>query len=129
MGGALDEEQLGVAGAAGYRLLEESTGHRPGVHPHPTRSLGQLTDTPAIVFGPRLDILEWNPLAARLLRDFASVPEAGRNYARMVFTDPVMREIYSEWEDVARTCREVLKMEAVPTPLIQLSRLSWANCP
>ncbi|WP_233580890.1 MmyB family transcriptional regulator [Streptomyces triticirhizae] len=27
-----------------------------------------------------------------------------------------MREIYSEWEDVARTCVEVLRMEAGVSP-------------
>jgi transcriptional regulator with XRE-family HTH domain len=89
---------------------------RPRVHPHLTRLLGQLTDTPAIVFGPRLDILAWNPLAARLLCDFGAVPEARRNYVRMVFTDPAMREIYPAWEDVARTCVEVLRMEAGTSP-------------
>jgi transcriptional regulator with XRE-family HTH domain len=89
---------------------------RPEVHPHLARLLGQLTDTPAIVFGPRLDILAWNPLAARLLCDFGRVPEAERNYVRMVFTDPVMREVYPEWEDVARTCVEVLRMEAGVSP-------------
>ncbi|QLJ01667.1 helix-turn-helix transcriptional regulator [Streptomyces sp. NEAU-sy36] len=89
---------------------------RPQVHPHLTRLLGQLTGTPAIVFGPRLDVLAWNPLAAELLCDFAAVPESERNYIRMVFTDPVMRDIYPEWEDVARTCVEVLRMEAGTNP-------------
>ncbi|MGW7413840.1 helix-turn-helix domain-containing protein [Streptomyces sp. NPDC054863] len=89
---------------------------RPKVHAHLTRLLGQLTDTPAIVFGPRLDILAWNPLAAELLCDFSVVPEPERNYVRMIFTDPVMREIYPEWEDVARTCVEVLRMEAGTNP-------------
>jgi transcriptional regulator with XRE-family HTH domain len=89
---------------------------RPTVHPHLLRLLAQLTDTPAIVFGPRLDILAWNPLAAALLCDFAAVPEKERNYVRMVFTDSVMREIYPEWEDVARTCVEVLRMEAGTNP-------------
>ncbi|CAL9637280.1 hypothetical protein SUDANB19_06216 [Streptomyces sp. enrichment culture] len=78
--------------------------------------LAQLTGTPAIVFGPRLDILAWNPLAAELLCDFAAVPEPERNYVRMVFTDPVMRDIYPDWEDVARTCVEVLRMEAGTNP-------------
>ncbi|WP_330260563.1 helix-turn-helix domain-containing protein [Streptomyces murinus] len=89
---------------------------RPAVHPHLARLLGQLSDTPAIVFGPRLDILAWNPLAAELLCDFAAVPESERNYVRMVFTDPMMRDIYPEWEDVARTCVEVLRMEAGTNP-------------
>ncbi|MFH8259772.1 helix-turn-helix domain-containing protein [Streptomyces roseolus] len=103
------------AARAGHRKTPRRT-PRPQVHPHLTRLLGQLAGTPAIVFGPRLDILAWNPLAARLLCDFAAVPESERNYVRMVFTDPVMREIYPEWEDVARTCVEVLRMEAGTNP-------------
>ncbi|ROQ67163.1 helix-turn-helix protein [Streptomyces sp. 840.1] len=106
---------MGQAARSGPRRTPRRPA-RPRVHPHLSRLLGQLTDTPAIVFGPRLDILAWNPLAARLLCDFAAVPEPERNYIRMVFTDPVMREIYAEWEDVARTCVEVLRMEAGTHP-------------
>lgn len=109
------EGLVGQAARSGRRKAPRRPA-RPRLHPHLARLLGQLTDTPAIVFGPRLDILAWNPLAARLLRDFASVPEAERNYVRMVFSDPVMREIYPEWEDVARTCVEVLRMEAGVNP-------------
>ncbi|KUL52561.1 XRE family transcriptional regulator [Streptomyces sp. NRRL F-4489] len=104
------------AARAGHRKAAPRRAARPKVHPHLARLLGQLTETPAIVFGPRLDILAWSPLAARLLCDFAAVPEAERNYVRMVFTDPVMREIYPDWEDVARTCVEVLRMEAGTHP-------------
>lgn len=103
------------AGGTGRRRSSRRPS-RPTVHPHLVRLLAKLADTPAIVFGPRLDILAWNPLAAALLCDFAAVPEAERNYVRMVFTDPVMREIYPEWEDVARTCVEVLRMEAGTNP-------------
>lgn len=103
------------AARAGHRKTPRRS-PRPKVHPHLTRLLGQLTGTPAIVFGPRLDILAWNALAAQLLCDFSAVPEPERNYVRMVFTDPVMRDIYPDWEDVARTCVEVLRMEAGTNP-------------
>lgn len=89
---------------------------RPAVHPHLARLMGELHGTPALVFGPRLDILAWNDLAAALLHDFAAVPDRQRNYVRMVFTDPAMREIYPDWDDVARTCVEVLRMEAGTNP-------------
>lgn len=86
------------------------------MHPHLFRLLSQLDGMPAIVFGPRLDILGWNGAAAALLLDFGAVPEAERNYVRMVFTHPVMRERYPDWDDVARTCVEVLRMEAGTNP-------------
>ncbi|NEC17359.1 transcriptional regulator, partial [Streptomyces parvus] len=110
------EGLIDQAARAGNRPTAPRRRTRPTVHPHLARLLGQLTDTPALVFGPRLDILAWNPLVAALLCDFAAVPVAERNYVRMVFTDPVMREIYPDWEDVARTCVEVLRMEAGTHP-------------
>lgn len=103
------------AAATGHNRPPRRSG-LPRVHPHLARLLSQLSTTPAIVFGPRLDILAWNDLAAELLCDFAEVPEPQRNYVRMVFTDPRMREIYREWDDVARTCVEVLRMEAGTNP-------------
>jgi len=110
------EGLVGQAAQAGRRPVARRRTSKPRLHPHLARLMGQLHGTPALVFGPRLDILAWNRLAAALLHDFATVPEGQRNYVRMVFTDPVMREIYPDWEDVARTCVEVLRMEAGTNP-------------
>ena len=44
------------------------------VRPAMRRLLDQLTQTPAIVLGRRMDILAWNPMAAALYTDFAQVP-------------------------------------------------------
>lgn len=101
------------------RLAERRTParRRPKlVRPQIQRLLDQLTDTPAMVFGPHLDILGWNDLASTLLTDFAAIPAAQRNYVRMVFTDPAMRELYPEWESVARTCVSILRMDAAANP-------------
>jgi len=46
--------------------------------------LQQLPHTPALAFGPFLDILAWNQLAAALLVDFAEVPPERRNYVRLL---------------------------------------------
>ncbi|MFT4081218.1 MAG: helix-turn-helix domain-containing protein [Nocardioides sp.] len=110
------EALVGQAAQAGRRPGSRRRRPRPRVHPHLVRLMGQLVETPALVFGPRLDILAWNRLAATLLHDFAAVPERERNYVRMVFTDPAMRAVYPDWEDVARTCVEVLRMEAGTNP-------------
>jgi hypothetical protein len=45
------------------------------VRPQLQQLLDQLTESPAIVQGRRLDILAWNPLAAALVTDFAAIPE------------------------------------------------------
>lgn len=86
------------------------------VRPQLARLLAQLDHMPALVFGPYLDILAWNDLAAALLTDFAQVPERQRNYVRLVFTDPAVRALYPEWEQVARTSVAVLRMNAADNP-------------
>ena len=106
----------GLVGLAGKRAGVRRRAPRPKVHPHLARLMDQLDSTPALVFGPRLDILAWNRLSALLLVDFGTVPESERNYIRMVFTDPAMQSLYPDWEDVARTCVEVLRMEAGTNP-------------
>ncbi|MER5495617.1 helix-turn-helix transcriptional regulator [Streptomyces sp. NPDC002561] len=86
------------------------------VRPRLLRLLDDLSTIPAIVLGRRMDILAWNPLAAALVTDFGSIPEKHRNYIRLVFTDPRMRELYADWENVAHTCVAQLRMEAARDP-------------
>jgi hypothetical protein len=50
--------------------------------------------------------------ASALMADFAKVPESKRNFARLVFTHPVMRTVYADWEGTARLCVALLRMEA-----------------
>jgi hypothetical protein len=76
------------------------------------RLLDQLTQTPAIVLGRRMDILAWNPIAAALYTDFAQIPAAGRNYVRLLFTDRVIRGMHQQWGHDARDAVAALRMEA-----------------
>lgn len=85
-------------------------------HPHLERLMAQITGTPAIVFGPRLDVLAWNRLAAALIVDFATLADRERNFVRLVFTDPAMRSLFVDWEAVARRGVEFLRMEAGANP-------------
>ncbi|WP_022929020.1 helix-turn-helix domain-containing protein [Patulibacter americanus] len=80
---------------------------RPGV-----RRLVEGLPTPAFVTGRRLDVLATNHLARALLCDFDALPPAQRNHARWVFLDPASRELYADWEAVARDNVAVLRMEA-----------------
>ncbi|WP_431985380.1 helix-turn-helix domain-containing protein [Streptomyces qinglanensis] len=86
------------------------------VQPQLRRVLDDLTSTPAVVLGRRMDILAWNSLAAALVTNFSEVPEKKRNYTRILFTDPEMRTLYTDWEDVARTAVAQLRMEAAKYP-------------
>ena len=80
------------------------------------RLLEQLTDSPAMVLGRRLDILGWNAGAAALYTDFAELAPAHRNYVRLLFTDPVIRQLHVDWPGSARTAVESLRMEAARYP-------------
>ncbi|MFG2133495.1 helix-turn-helix domain-containing protein [Streptomyces sp. NPDC048751] len=85
-------------------------------HPPLRRLLDELTSSPGVVIGRRMDILAWNPLAAALFTDFAEVPEGGRNCVRILFTDPSMRTLYADWRTIARHCVSHLRMEAAKHP-------------
>lgn len=98
------------------RLPTRSRGKaRQKVQPQ-LRRLLDLTATPAIVLGRRMDVLAWNALGAALVTDFAAVPEKERNYVRLLFTDPALRRLYPDWEKVARTAVAQLRREAAKYP-------------
>lgn len=86
------------------------------VQPQLERVLADLSTTPAIVMGRRMDILAWNDLAAAMMVDFGKIPEKQRNYVRILFTHPVMRTLYADWDSVAQTAVAQLRMEAAKCP-------------
>ena len=86
------------------------------VRPAMRRLLDQLTETPAIVLGPRLDVLAWNRAAAALFTDFAALPPARRNYVSLLFTDPAVRGLHREWRHDARDAVAALRMRAAADP-------------
>ncbi|WP_063045196.1 helix-turn-helix domain-containing protein [Nocardia pseudovaccinii] len=114
----LDQEQRAqlfrLAGTDAHRSHYRRA--RQKVQPQLRRVLNDLTETPAIVLGRRTDILAWNTLAAALVTDFAKIPEKQRTYIRLLFTDPTMRQLYPDWENVARTAVALLQVEAARTP-------------
>ncbi|MFC9916518.1 helix-turn-helix domain-containing protein [Streptomyces sp. NPDC059862] len=86
------------------------------VRPAMRRLLDQLTQTPALVLGKRLDILAWNPAAIALYTDFSALPPTRRNYLRLIFTDPAIRGMHQEWAHDARDAVAALRMEAAADP-------------
>lgn len=89
---------------------------RQPVRPAMRRLLDQLTGTPALVLGRRLDVLDWNTAAAALFTDFGAVPAAERNYLRMLFLHPGIRDMHLEWDHDARDAVAALRMEAASEP-------------
>jgi transcriptional regulator with XRE-family HTH domain len=114
----LDEDQqrylYELAGKADAQPRRRRPAQR--VRPAMRRLLDQLSATPAIVLGKRLDILEWNSAAAALYTDFSLIPAGRRNYVRLLFTDSVIRGMHREWEHDARDAVAALRMEAAADP-------------
>lgn len=113
----LDEDQrsylVSLSGKPAVRVPRRS---RQKVLPQLRRVLDDLTTTPAIVMGRRMDILAWNRMAAAMMLDFDGVPELKRNYVRLLFTDSRLRTLYRDWDTVARTAVAQLRMEAAKYP-------------
>ncbi|WP_329237423.1 helix-turn-helix transcriptional regulator [Streptomyces sp. NBC_01460] len=111
-----DDQRRYVFGLAGKEAARPRRRARQKVQPQLRRVLDDLTSTPAVVMGRRMDVIAWNPLAAALVADFGAVPEKHRNYVRILFTDPTMRTLYADWKGVARTAVAQLRMEAAKYP-------------
>ncbi|MEI5103809.1 helix-turn-helix transcriptional regulator [Streptomyces sp. PmtG] len=80
-------------------------------------SMQQLLDAmdgvPAYVVGRRADILGWNRMALALFGDWASLPREERNWARLVFLDEAMRELFADtWDQKASDIVSFLRMDA-----------------
>lgn len=89
------------------RENDRASNPRDGVerlHPQLRLLIDNLRDCPAIILGRWQDILGWNALATAVFRDFADVPVAHRNFLRMLFLDPQIRERYVDWPTMARIC-------------------------
>jgi transcriptional regulator with XRE-family HTH domain len=56
------------------------------------------------------------PQKVKLMVDFAEIPERERNFMRLLFTDPRMRSLYPEWEELARSVVSYIRMEAARKP-------------
>jgi transcriptional regulator with XRE-family HTH domain len=114
----LDEDQQAylyeLAGKTDARPRRRRAPQR--LRPAMRRLLDQLTETPAIVLGKRMDILAWNRSAAALYTDFGQLPPGRRNYVRLLFTHPAVRDLYTEWEHDARVAVAALRMEAAHDP-------------
>lgn len=119
----LDDDQQHYLYELAGRTDARPRHRRPAQRTRPAtrRLLDQLTHTPALVLGKRLDILAWDPAAVALYTDFAAVPANRRNYLRLMFTDPAIRGMHQDWARDARDAVAALRMEAAAEP--DLARL------
>ncbi|MER7930716.1 helix-turn-helix transcriptional regulator [Streptomyces sp. NPDC096057] len=102
--------------AAKERVRPAAYRERQQVDPQLQRMLDDLSASPAFVIGRCTDILGWNRLAAALWTDFGRYPEHEREFVRLLFTEPWMRELYVDWEEVTRLAIAQLRMESARYP-------------
>jgi len=67
------------------------------------RALIDQMPNPAMIQGPRMEILASNESMRILLTDWTAMPPAERNIARWLFLSPEARTRYADWEAVAAT--------------------------
>ncbi|WP_419996322.1 helix-turn-helix domain-containing protein [Streptomyces boninensis] len=70
---------------------------RPGV-----QQLLDAIDSPALALGHRMDVRAWNRLACALITDFARLPPARRNLARLHLLDAEIGARYPDRDFIAR---------------------------
>ncbi|MEU8080956.1 helix-turn-helix transcriptional regulator [Catellatospora citrea] len=86
----LDDEErrhLFTLARAARRPVPAAVDRGPERVPDGTRRLLRLMDTPALVLGRHLDLLDWNPMAEALLGDPADFPPDRLNMLLLMFDD------------------------------------------
>ncbi len=78
--------------------------------------IDDFSSIPAFAIGPRTEIIAWNAMGAALITDFQAIPEEERYYIRLLITDPRMRLLYTDWEDMTRLAVEQLRRLNATTP-------------
>ncbi len=103
-------------GAVPNVVASRTRRERLRVRPQLQKLLDQLTESPAFVLGPRMEILAWNSLSEAVYAPFSTMPRNELNYVRLIFTDPRMRELFVDWPSIARSCVAILRREATGRP-------------
>ncbi|WP_439663537.1 helix-turn-helix domain-containing protein [Lentzea sp. HUAS TT2] len=85
---------------------------RPGLR----RALDTVTDVPALVLGPRYDLIAINDLGAAFYVGLDLMPAGRRNIVRYLFTVDAARELYDDWAATARTVVAELRRYAGTHP-------------
>lgn len=71
-----------------------------------------LEDTPALVSGPYLDIIELNEAACFLFPGFSALPPMERNGVRWMLLSAAAKELYrDQWEEAARDFIGMLRID------------------
>jgi len=99
-----------------FALVKPSAGKPRGVV-RPVRAraavrmmIDALDPTPAVLHGPRLEVVAINRMGKVLIDDFDAMPPAERNMARWMFLNPRARIVYPDWAVIAEQMVAILRV-------------------
>ncbi|HEX6870084.1 MAG TPA: helix-turn-helix transcriptional regulator [Micromonosporaceae bacterium] len=94
-----ERRHLFTLARAARRPVPARANHVPERVPDSTRRLLRVMDTPALVLGRHLDLLDWNPMAEALFGDPDAYPADRLNMLLLMFDDPLTGErTCPDWE-------------------------------
>lgn len=96
--------------AALVKPMKSATEAPLRVRPALRSLIAALDPAPAVLHGPRLEVLVVNRAARLLIHDFDALPPADRNMVRWMFTDPQARRVYPDWPDIAAQLVAILRL-------------------
>ncbi|MER6976425.1 helix-turn-helix transcriptional regulator [Streptomyces carpinensis] len=99
-----------------YRPTAARRRPRPKTQVQWQHMIDDMAHTPALVIGPRTEVVAWNAMGAALITDFGLIPEKQRYYIRLLITDPAMKELYADWEGVTRLAIAQMRMHNANNP-------------
>ncbi|MFB8106859.1 MULTISPECIES: helix-turn-helix transcriptional regulator [unclassified Streptomyces] len=102
------EERTHLFRLAGLHPALTSAGSRQTVHPSLLQMLDAFPTAAAYVLSPSFDVLAKNTAATALLAPFEGTP----NMVRVLFQHPRAREVFTEWDTVARATVHALRLHA-----------------
>lgn len=115
MDGAAREHALALAGFAPDGLDAPDGPAAPGVDHQ--RLLDSWPASPALLLGPALDILAWNPAYAALWPDPAPTPPDHRNLLLFLTADPAHQHLLPDWHPLAMDLYRHFRTRADRDPL------------
>jgi transcriptional regulator with XRE-family HTH domain len=104
-----------------YALASPSRSRRvnppvPRLRPGLRRALDLVTDVPALVLGPRQDLIAINDLGAAFYAGLYLLPRGQQNMVRYLFTVDAARDLYDDWAATARKVVAELRLYAGTHP-------------
>src|SRR5262249_30267904 len=71
-----------------------------------------LDPTPAMLYGPHLEVLAVNRMGVLLFDDFEAMPLPERNMLHWMFLNPKARQVYPDWSEIAAQLVAILRLAA-----------------